>query len=141
MPLMSEFSLFWRPLAVALLGATVALCGGACSLFVTPPNSAVGQGLLYRSGNAEFDQFFTELHRLQVSVAEAPDRERTIRAELSSALSVKAGATVGLLVTEVQNRTEQLRRANVLTKLEVEGYMADDPLDTAATLRTSGKLN
>ena len=24
------------------------------------------------------------------------------------------------------------------TKLEVEGYMADDPLDTAATLRTSG---
>jgi hypothetical protein len=114
------------------------LCGGACSLFVSPPSSTVGQGLRFRSGNPEFDQFFADLHSLQISVAEAPDRERAIRAELASELGIKGGATVGVLVTEVRERTEQLQRSNVRTKLEVEGYTADDPLDVAATLRTSG---
>lgn len=127
-----------RCAATLVLMLIAALGAAACSLFVSPTSSAVGQGLRYESGHEEFDRFFSDLHRLQVAVAEAPDRERAIRAKLAQALGVKGGATIGILAPEVRKRTLEISKADIKTKLEVEGYAADDPLDTAAILRVSG---
>jgi hypothetical protein len=98
----------------------------------------VGRGLEYRTGKGQFDQFFSALHDRQVELAQAPDRERAIRAQLAADLEVKDGATIGLLSADVERRARELASSGVRTRLEVEGYDAEDVLDVSATLHVSG---
>jgi hypothetical protein len=51
--------------------------------------SAVGQGQQYRSGDATFDQFFSELHELQVELAKAPADEKENRIALAKKLGLE----------------------------------------------------
>jgi hypothetical protein len=112
---------------------------GACSLFMPNPGpSAVGRGLKYETGKAQFDQFFSALHDWQVKLEQAPGRERAIRAQLAADLEIKDGATPGLLSADVERRARELASSGIRTRLEVEGYDAEDALDVSATLRVSG---
>jgi hypothetical protein len=112
---------------------------GACSLFIPSPGpSAVGRGLKYQTGKQEFDRFFSALHDWQVKLARAPDQERAIRAQLAADLQVKDGATIGLLSANVERRARELASSGVRTRLDVEGYEAEDVLDVSATLRVFG---
>lgn len=121
-----------------LIGACLLLFT-ACSLFAASPGpSAVGQGLKYRTGKHDFDQFFAALHAWQVKLAQAPDRERAIRARLAEQLELKDGATPGLLSTDVERRARKLSSSGIRTRLDVEGYEAEDVLDVSATLHVSG---
>jgi hypothetical protein len=51
--------------------------------------SAVSQGHAYRSGDATFDQFFTELHELSVELAKAPEEEKAHRIALAKELGME----------------------------------------------------
>ncbi|MBN1606770.1 MAG: hypothetical protein JW940_09055 [Polyangiaceae bacterium] len=127
-----------RP-ALAWVVATALSLLAACSLFTPDPGpSAVGRGLKYQTGKQQFDQFFSALHDWQVKLEQAPDRERAIRAQLAADLEVPEGATIGLLSADVERRARKLASSGVRTRLEVEGYDAQDALDVSATLRFSG---
>jgi hypothetical protein len=60
----------------------------ACMLGGRGP-SAVGQGQEYRSGDANFDQFFAGLYELQVEMASAPKLEKENRLALAKKLGIE----------------------------------------------------
>jgi hypothetical protein len=78
-----SFVKFFGPAVLAL-----AALQPAC-LFGRPGPSAVGQGQAYRSGDANFDQFFTDLHTLQVEMASAPKQEKENRIALAKKLGIE----------------------------------------------------
>jgi hypothetical protein len=60
----------------------------AC-LFGRPGPSAVGQGQEYQSGDPTFDQFFANLHEVQVEMASAPKQEKEHRIALAKTLGLE----------------------------------------------------
>ncbi len=51
--------------------------------------STVGQGQAYRSGDPTFDQFFDQLHELQIEMAKAPEQEKQHRIALAKKLGME----------------------------------------------------
>jgi len=60
----------------------------ACQLLAPHGPSQVAQGRYYATGNPDYDEFFVELHRLQVELKDAPERVAEPRAALAKFLEV-----------------------------------------------------
>jgi hypothetical protein len=96
------------PVAAAALAASVMLALSLLTgcIFGSGGPSNVAQGKLYRSGDAQFDEFFTGLYALQVELAQAPDRENQIRQSLAQELksATDAPAELGQAVKDQAQR-------------------------------------
>jgi hypothetical protein len=122
-----------RPWPARLLVASLALAGcPACDFFVRPGGpSQVAQGRYYSTGNPDYDEFFVELHRLQVDLKDSPDRVAAPRAALAKTLDVSLDAVE--IKEALTKKASELGTRQV--KLIVVGPAAPDkPL----TLRVTG---
>jgi hypothetical protein len=114
----------------------------ACQLPQTTHHpSRVGSGLLYTTGQAAYDAFFSDLHRVQVLLARAPEEERAIRQTLSQQLGMTEASTTTLLSDELQRRALGYKTAGVELRMEVEGEDAKDEADTSAQTHVRGTLS
>ncbi len=126
------------PFALLLLSALLLETG--CQPLEEPRvASRVGAGLPYSTGQATFDAFFADLHRLQVLLARAPEEERSFREELGRSLGVEE-TTATELGLELLRRTAVLRAAGVELRLVLEGFEARSEADTSAQTRVMGTL-
>lgn len=129
---MTRFSTLLLLLALAL---TAPACGVA-GLGGGP--SDVAQGKHYAAGNPQFDEFFVELHRLQVRFAAAPGELASSRAALAELANVPPETATAELVEKVQTWLERLAGKGVRVKLELK--TSDPPTAKAtASLAHSGK--
>jgi hypothetical protein len=126
------------PFAPLLLSALV--LATACQPLEEPRvSSRVGAGLVYSTGQATFDAFFSDLHRLQVLFARAPEEERSIREELGRSLAIDE-TTANQLTDELSRRVAGLAGTGVELRLVLEGFEARSEADTSAQARVIGTL-
>jgi len=102
-------------------------------------SSRVGAGLAFSTGQATFDAFFSDLHRLQVLLARAPEEERSIREELGRSLALDE-TTANQLTDELSRRVASLAGTGVELRLVLEGFEARAEADTSAQTRVTGTL-
>jgi hypothetical protein len=102
--------------------------------------SHVGSGLLYETGEAQFDAFFSDLHRVQVLLAHAPEEARTIRQELGQRLTMTDSATTTRLSDELHARALRYHTLGIDLRMEIEGADAKDETDTSAQTQVRGTL-
>ena len=76
-----------RFLTPVFLGALAAFAI-ACDI----PNSKVGQGQLYLSGEARYDAYFKDVHAIQVWAAQWPEDKRQTRKPLITFLDLTPDA-------------------------------------------------
>jgi hypothetical protein len=119
--------------AMAVLGAyLLSMLALGC---MKPAPSLVGQGQLYRAGNARFDAFFSKLHELQVELDRAPKRDEEIRKAFATALGEQSSSSSSL-AKAVRREAEILAQSGVFVRLD----LADDDEATAqAELIVRGK--
>ena len=101
--------------------------------------SDVSQGKQYSSGNAEYDEFFSEVYQLQVALGKAPDRERAIRQKLSQALGLDAASRAEEIAAALSKRAGQLGKPPAKLKLEVSGLEAKG--SPSSVLTTTGAIS
>jgi hypothetical protein len=101
--------------------------------------SDVSQGKQYSSGNAEYDEFFSEVHQLQVALGKAPDRERAIRQQLSQALGIDGESRAEEIAATVSKRSGQLGKPPAKLKLEISGLEAKG--SPTSVLTTTGTIS
>jgi hypothetical protein len=97
-------------LCVALLATS------ACQLLARGGPTAVAQGRYFSTGNPEYDDFFIDLHRMQVELNEAPAQAAAPRAALAEKLEVGLDAEV--IREALKKRATELAGRSV--KLAVE---------------------
>jgi hypothetical protein len=93
--------------------------------------TAVAQGRYYSTGNPEYDEFFIDLHRMQVELNDAPERTAAPRKALADKLEV--GLDTEVLKEALKKRATELAGRSV--KLSVE--KPADP-DKPLALRVTG---
>jgi hypothetical protein len=101
--------------------------------------SDVSQGKQYTSGNAEYDEFFSEVHQLQVALGKAPDRERAIRLQLSQALGIDGASRAEEIAAAIGKRAGQLGKPPAKLKLEVSGLETKG--SPSSVLTTTGTIS
>ena len=101
--------------------------------------SDVSQGRQYSSGNAEYDEFFSEVHQLQVMLGKAPDRERAIRQQLSQALGIDGASRAEEIAAALSKRAGQLGKPPAKLKLELSGLEAKG--SPTSVLTTMGSIS
>lgn len=101
--------------------------------------SDVSQAKQYSSGNAEYDEFFSEVYQLQVALGKAPDRERAVRQQLSLALGIDSASRAEEIAAAVSKRAGQLGKPPAKLKLEVSGLEAKG--SPTSVLTTTGTIS
>jgi hypothetical protein len=117
------------------LGAWSLCCAllvpSACQLYARSGPTDVAQGRYFSTGKPEYDEFFIDLHRMQVELNDAPERAAAPRAALAGKLDV--GVDTEMIKEALKKRASELAGRSV--KLAVE-----KPSDPAKplTLRVTG---
>jgi hypothetical protein len=101
--------------------------------------SDVSQAKQYSSGNPEYDEFFSEVYQLQVALGKAPDRERSIRQQLSLALGIDGASRAEEIAAAVSKRSGQLGKPPAKLKLEISGLEAKG--SPSSVLTTTGTIS
>ncbi len=96
-----------------------ALSTPACSWFLPPGPTPVAQGKYYASGDPEFDDFFIELYRSQVRMAELPQESKSLRHKLAESLDVAPDLPEKALLSHVNGRAKDLSKKGRKTQLKV----------------------
>jgi hypothetical protein len=122
-----------------VLALLVALLPGVEGCVGNRGPSDVSQGKQYSSGNAEYDEFFSEVHQLQVALGKAPDRERVIRQQLSQALGLDGASRAEEIAAAVSKRVGQLGKPPARLKLEVSGLEAKG--SPTSVMTTTGTIS
>src|SRR5437773_2412477 len=126
----------FRSLAVLLFAGGLAL--GAPGCFGSRGPSDVSQGKQYTSGNAEYDEFFSEMYQLQVALGKAPERERAIRQQLSAALAINPESRAEEIAAALSKRVGHLGKPPAKLKLEVSGL--EEKGSPSSVLTTTGNV-
>jgi hypothetical protein len=92
------------------------LATSACQLLARGGPTAVAQGRYFSTGNPEYDDFFIDLHRLQVELNDAPAQAAAPRAALAEKLEV--GLDTEVIREALKKRVTELAGRSV--KLAVE---------------------
>ena len=116
-------------------GLVVAATG--CSILGSPGPSAVSQGQKYQSGDPTFDEFFSNLHDMQIELGRAPASEKEIREELAKKVKLDEGSSASMLGKKLGKKTEELATAGTGLKMEVDGL--DDNDDAGVKVSVKGK--
>lgn len=87
----------------------------------SPGPSNVSQGKQYVSGNAQYDEFFSEMYELQVTLGAAPDRERTVRQHLAAALDIDPSSRAEEIAEAVNKRVAHMNKRGPSLKLALSG--------------------
>jgi hypothetical protein len=103
----------------ALALASVVTLTPACSSILPSGPTPVAQGKYYGSGNAEFDAFFIELYKTQLSVGTMPDRFAHARNDLTDGLAVSRDLKTEAVVENVGARAHDLSKQGVVMKLQL----------------------
>lgn len=120
----------WTIAAVLLL--SVPACFGSKG----PSN--VSQGKQYVTGKADYDEFFSAMYQLQVSLGSAPDRERAIRQHLSEALEIDPGSRAEEIAAALSKRVARFVKPGTTVKLTITGL---EPKGTpSSVLTTTGTI-
>jgi hypothetical protein len=122
-----------------VLALLVALLPGVWGCVGNRGPSDVSQGKQYSSGNAEYDEFFSQMYQLQVALGKAPDRERVIRQHLSQALGLDGASRAEEIAAAVSKRVGQLGKPPAKLKLEVTGLEAKG--SPTSVMTTSGTIS
>jgi hypothetical protein len=85
------------------------LAPSACMLYARGGPTAVAQGRYYSTGNPEYDEFFIDLHRMQVELNDAPERTAAPRKALADKLEV--GLDTEVLKEALKKRATELAGA------------------------------
>jgi hypothetical protein len=120
------------------LSLLLALGTPACGILSLGGPSTVAQGKYYVSGNQQFDEFFLELYRLQVRLAEAPNELAKARTALSQSAGVDPSTPNAELSDKLHAAFEKLIAGGVRVKIEVTSPDPPDPKAATASLKTSG---
>ncbi len=112
-----------------------ALTTSGC-LFGSPGPSNVSQGEQYSSGDATFDQFFSQLFLVQLKMGEAPARQSAIRARLARAGGVDAAASTNDISAAIETRDAKIAMSGVKSKIAATGLDGTGP--ATATVVTTG---
>jgi hypothetical protein len=130
------------PLNRTLTGLSLLLALGlgmpACGIISLSGPSTVAQGKYYASGNQQFDEFFLELYRFQVRLAEAPNELAKARADLSQSAGADASTPNAELADKLHAALEKLITRGIRVKVEVTSPEPPDPKAATASLKTSG---
>jgi hypothetical protein len=113
-------------LSVPFLAASGGAFAQGC-IFGSPGPSHVAVGKLYVSGEAQYDQFFSELYQVQLPMGQAIDREAGNRARVANALGVPTDSPAEQIADALDQRALALGKAGVTLKVQASG------LDSAAT--------
>ena len=84
------------------------------------PQSRVGQGLAYSSGNREYDEFFERVHRLQVAMSEAPAALTQARARIVKSTAPGNGSSSTLLAREVKQALDRMSKRGVSVRVDLK---------------------
>jgi hypothetical protein len=118
-----------------LLGLLVA---SGCGIFwANPAPTPVAEGRYYSSGDPEFDEFFLALHRVQVELESAPDRERKAVHALAQALEL-AEQELATLEKKLHARMDELHEQGTQTSLVRQRQ--DDPEQVSLTVQVQGRV-
>lgn len=112
------------------------LAGAGCSVLAPRGPTEVARGEYYSAGQPEFDQFFIELHRLQVELLRAPDEPQKARSALAISLGLPADASDDSLGSRLSQEAKKLSARGVRLRLEIP-ELAPGVLDASATLHSS----
>ena len=107
------------PFLAAMGGATAQGC-----LFGSPGPSSVAVGTLYVSGEAAYDQFFSELYQVQLPMGQATDREAQARARVANVLGVAPSSSAEQVADGLDQRAITLGKAGLTLKVQVSGLDA-----------------
>lgn len=83
--------------------------------------SRVARGHYFATGNADFDEFFLGLYRVQVRLQDAPSEVARVRGALSSGIVVSSEASHAQLATKLRYQLEKLAARGLRVKLELKG--------------------
>ncbi len=108
-----------RVSAALVVAGALLLLPSCASVFPTGP-TPVAQGKYYGSGDPEYDTFFIELHRTQVSVGALPGRVSNARNALTDGLGVSRQLSDAAIVDNVRARAQDLSKQGVVMKLKLE---------------------
>jgi hypothetical protein len=97
--------------AVLLFSASLAVnvLGSGCASYGPPAASTVARGEYFSTGNADYDEFFVRLFRLQVSLGNAPEALARSRAALARRLGLTENAEIAQLRSALAQRAGELR--------------------------------
>lgn len=110
--------------SVVLFACSVAALP-ACSVFGPSGPTPVAQGKYFASGNAEYDEFFLELYRTQVAMAEAPQRFTSAHQELASGLGLAKDLPRDAVIEHVRARSRELSTGGRIMQLKLSEAQAD----------------
>jgi hypothetical protein len=116
------------PLVAALV------LGVACELLGAP--SRVRDGILYKSGDAKYDAYFSDVHDAQVDAANWDDDKRAGRKPLTTVLKLAADASDSTITEVVREEVDTAADLGA-SKLEVNGDDVHLVADHAATVSGS----
>jgi len=124
---------------------TVSFITALCLCLVAPAcvenrgPSNVSQGKQYVSGNSQYDEFFTAVHELQVSLGAAPDRELAIRQDLSEALDIDAGSRAEEIAEAMSKRVSHVGKRGTTITLTLSGM--EEKGTPSSVLTTTGTIS
>jgi len=127
-----------RSLAKLSFLLALGLATPACSILSLGGPSTVAQGKYYASGNQQYDEFFLELYRLQVRLAEAPGELSKARTDLARSAAVDANRPSAELADKLHTELQKLAAKNIRVKIEITSPEPPDAKATSAKLTTSG---
>lgn len=109
----------FRPRAVLALALLLATPVTACGVFTNTGPTPVAQGKYFSSGNAEYDEFFLELYRSQVSMAAVPQRWTSTNTRLTDELGIGRELPRDAVVEHVRARSREVSSGGRIVKLQV----------------------
>ena len=117
---------------------SLGLATPACGIISLSGPSSVAQGKYYASGNKQFDEFFLQLHRLQVRLAEAPDEFAKARSDLAKSANTDLSNADAALADALHARFEKLIPRGIRVKIVLDANATGAATTTPVSLQASG---
>jgi hypothetical protein len=89
--------------------------------------SKVADGEMYQPGEPTYDEFFKSLYAVQLTMGQAPDRERKVREAVAKIADAPPTATPDELSTALDKRLDALAKAGVSVKVSTSALDGNDP--------------
>lgn len=124
--------------ALALLLALASL-QGCSSLHSRPAATEVAQGQRFSTTNREYDQFFSAVHRLQLTMAQATDELSAARRELTHATVFAKDAGSSAIASQVKLELDRLAKRGVYVRVELERATPDTASHARASFSPANK--
>jgi hypothetical protein len=96
----------------------------------------VARGEYYPAGRPDFDEFFIQLHRLQVEMLSAPEEPRAARAAMLQVLGLTPDASDESLRSRLDSEAKKLGASGARLRLEIPEPQRG--ADASATLHSEG---